>query len=487
MSSPTPLSPAGADLPPIGPNLERQRRSSWLLWLILGGVAPILLLCSGVLAVGIWYQVRQSAAARAVQAEVERIQAAGEPITSADLHAYHRVPDGVVDATPLWLTALRSFDEERFNADYQSVAWLDSRADVPLDDTQRQAARAFLDKYQSTIDATLAAAAAGGQCRLPVKFEDGIAALLPDAQRMRTLVRIQALRARYAADTGDAGQAVESMEAIFAASRAMGHQLTVVEHLIHLATSAVGHAELEYLLNRLPLSDEQLVRLQVAVASLDPHAGLTDGMLGERGMGYHAFHHLDVNQLAGGNASPPQARSEGTLWRPADCRFYLEMMAQSIAASRKPFPAALDREAQIEALMQSVMTNANPLEKMNMMTTSLIMPATSAAFSASARAEAQRNLSLLMIAARRHQLETGNLPSRQDDLVSQYLSAPLVDPFDGLPLRIVADPDGLRLYSSGRNRIDDQGNDAATPRLEPDVVARLRNLPGTPELDDPSL
>jgi hypothetical protein len=133
------------------------------------------------------------------------------------------------------------------------------------------------------------------------------------------------------------------------------------------------------------------------------------------------------------------------------------------------------------------MTNANPLEKMNMMTTSLIMPATSAAFSASARAEAQRNLSLLMIAARRHQLETGNLPSRQDDLVPPNLSAPLLDPFDGLPLRIVADPDGLRLYSSGRNRIDDQGNDAATPRLEPDVVARLRNLPGTPEMGDPSL
>ena len=177
MSSPTPFSPAGADVPPTGPNVERQRRSSWLLWLILVGIAPILLLCSGVLAVGIWYQVQQSAAARAVEEEVVRIQTVGEPITSADLHAYHRIPDGVVDATPLWQTALRSYDEDKFNADYQSVAWLDSRANVPLDDAQQQAARAFLEKYQSTVDATLAAAQAGGQTLALYAYGDRIYAV----------------------------------------------------------------------------------------------------------------------------------------------------------------------------------------------------------------------------------------------------------------------------------------------------------------------
>jgi hypothetical protein len=448
------------------------------MWLILGGVAPIILLCSGVLAIGIWFQVQRSAAARAVQAEVDRIQAAGEPITSDDLHAYHRVADGVVDSTPLWLTALRSFNEEKFNADYQAIAWFDSRGEAPLTDAEQQSAQAFLAQYQATIDATLAAARAGGECRLPVKFEDGIAALLPDAQRMRTLVRIQALRARQAADSGDTERAIESIETIFAASRAMGHQLTLVEHLVHVATSGVGYAELEYLLNRQQLTETQLARLQKAVASLDPRSGLADGMLGERGMGYHAFHHLDVNQLAGGNVQPAQPRGEGTLWRPADCQFYLEMMAKAIDASREPFPESLDRVNRIDANMESIMSDANPLERMNMMTTSRIMPAMSAAFTASARSEAQRNLSLLMIAARRHQLAAGNLPSRQDELVPQLLPATLLDPYDGLPLRIVADPDGLRLYSSGRNRVDDQGSDAATPRLEPDIVARLRNQPG---------
>jgi hypothetical protein len=487
MTSPFPQPRVGNDAPQSGQDLHRQRRRSWLLWLILGGVAPILLLCSGVLAIGIWFQIQRSTAVRAVQAEVDRIHAVGEPITSDDLHAYHRVPDGVVDSTALWLTALRSFNEEKFNADYQAIAWFDSRGEVPLTDAERESAQAFLTQYQATIDATLAAARAGGECRLPVKFEDGIAALLPDAQRIRTLVRIQALRARHAADLGDTEQAVVSIEAIFAASRAMGHQLTLVEHLIHVATSGVGYAELEYLLNRQQLTDEQLARLQTAVARLDPHSGLADSMLGERGMGYHTFHHLDVNQLAGGNVpAPPPAPGEGTLWRPADCQFYLEMMAEAIDASRAPFPESLDRVNRIDAKLKSVMANANPLEKMNMMTTSLIMPAMSAAFSASARAEAQRNLSLLMIAARRHQLAAGKLPSRQDELVPQVLPATLFDPYDGLPLRIVADPDGLRLYSSGRDRVDDKGSDAQTPRLEPDLVARLRNQPGPQEADGPS-
>ena len=345
-------------------------------------------------------------------AEVDRIHAAGEPITSADLHNYHRVPDGVLDATPLWLTALRSFDEETFNADYKSIAWFDSRAAAPLNDTEQQEAQAFLDKYQTTIDATLVAARAGGECRTPCQVRGrhcGSAARCPADADARA---DPGPASTQAADTGDAEQAVESIEAIFAASRAMGHQLTLVEHLIHAATSAVGHDELEYLLNQQKLSDEQLARLQSAVASLDPHAGLSDSMLGERGMGYHTFHHLDVNQLASGNVQPPQPRGEGTLWRPADCQFYLEMMAESIDASREPFPASLDRVNQIDAKMKTVMANANPLEKMNMMTTSLIMPAMSAAFTASARCEAQRNLSLLMIAARRHQLAAGHLPSR---------------------------------------------------------------------------
>ncbi len=485
MSSPFPQPSVGTDTPEIG-QVHVQRRRSWLLWLILGGVAPIILLCSGVLAIGIWFQVQRSAAARAVQAEVDRIHAAGEPITSADLHAYHRVPDGVADSTALWLTALRSFNEEKFNADYQAIAWFDSRGEAPLTEAEQKSAQAFLAQYQATIDATLAAARAGGECRLPVKFEDGIAALLPDAQRMRTLVRIQALRARLAADKGDTDQAIESIEAIFAASRAMGHQLTLVEHLVHVATSGVGYAELEYLLNRQQLTDQQLAQLQTAVASLDPHSGLTDGMLGERGMGYHTFHLLDVNQLASGNVQPPQPRGEGTLWRPADCQFYLEMMAEAIDASREPFPASLDRVNRIDAKMKSVMASANPLERMNMMTTSLIMPAMSAAFTASARAEAQRNLSLLMIAARRQQLAAGTLPSRQDELVPQFLPATLFDPYDGLPLRVVVDPDGLRLYSSGRNRVDDLGSDAESPRLEPDIVARLRNQPGPLEANAPS-
>ena len=85
-------------------SLEFQRAASrrwWFLAAVLV-VAPLMLIVVAILALVIWLFAQHGAASREVQREVARIQAAGEPITTRDLHAYHRAGPGTNDITSLW-------------------------------------------------------------------------------------------------------------------------------------------------------------------------------------------------------------------------------------------------------------------------------------------------------------------------------------------------------------------------------------------------
>lgn len=96
---------------------RRAARQRWWFLALVFVVAPIGLLLMAVLAVVVWFYGQHAAALAKVREEVARIQAAGEPITTDDLYARSRVPAGTNDITPLWLAALGSIDETKFNAD----------------------------------------------------------------------------------------------------------------------------------------------------------------------------------------------------------------------------------------------------------------------------------------------------------------------------------------------------------------------------------
>jgi hypothetical protein len=284
------------------------------------------------------------------------------------------------------------------------------------------------------------------------------------------------LRSRVAAAKGDAEMAVQSVEAIFAGSQAMGHQLTLIEHLVRLATATVALREVEFLMSEMDLSemdltDEQLARFQARVTAIDFEQGLTTGLLGERAMGYHAFHHME--QIAGGDVAGPPHPGEGSLTRPADCRVYLGFLQEMIAASREPFPTAIDGAHRSEQRLKQLAGTKNLLEKYNAMMTLLILPATAASFQATGRNLALRDATLCAIAAERYRLKHGQPPQKVADLSPEFLPAVPIDPFDGQPLRMVASHEELVFYSVGKDRKDDGGQENNNSG-EPDVAVRLK-------------
>jgi hypothetical protein len=439
-------------------------------------IAPLTLVAVGVLALVVWVWGSYSRAYHVVETEVARLKAAGEPITSREMHAYHQPPAGTSDTTHLWLAALDSFDEQKLHTDGKALPIVGERSDAALTSGDLPAAEAFLAAYAPTIEATLVAASAEGECRFPVEFEMGFSALLPNAQKMRTVSRLMVLRGRVAMAKGDAEQAVESVEAQFGASRALSHQLLLIEHLVRLATASVALREVESLVSGgdppgVQLTGEQLARLQRHMDALDFQHGLTESLIGERGMGYHTFHHME--QMAGSEFSGRPNPGEGSLTRPADCAIYLGFVREMVAASRESWPAALDAAKQTEIRLQQLAGSRNPLERYNAMVTLLVMPATAKSFEATGRNLALREAMLAAVAAERHRLAHGKLPAKLTDVVPEFLPGVPTDPFDGQPIHMADKGDALLFYSVGKDRKDGGGAEKEHSG-EPDVVVRLK-------------
>jgi len=477
--------PASVDLTTAA-GKQAARRRRWFIASIVV-IAPLALVIMGGLAAWIWRLASIAAAMHDVQEEVARIQAAGEPITTEDTKAYLRVPPGTQDTTPLWQAAIDSFDQRSFRADAKDLPIVDSRDDLVIEANELAAVEQFLAKYDATVQATLVAAGAPGESRFFVDFEEGFFSPLPHMDGLSPIAKLMTLRGRTAISRSDVDRALQSVEAQFAISNALSRQLTLVEHLSRLKIASRAISEATFVMNEVPLTEEQLSRLQADVQSLDLQQSLTKGALGDRASGYFAFHHpeqvasMESMNMEGGmmmmdEVPDPPSPNDGRLTKPIDCRLYLDLQRQVITATSAPFPAALDQLNQVMTRFRSLRKSPNPLEKFDSHVTVMIFSAYEHAFLDTARHLAMRNVVLCALASERHRLKHGNVPKNLGELVPEFLPEIPNDPFDGQPVRMAVSEAELVIYSVGKDRNDDNGQDPEG-KGEPDVAVRLRIKP----------
>src|SRR5262245_4915659 len=163
------MSDSGSQPMPDLPHDRADRRRSLSCGVMaLGcfGTLVLLLLLVG-LSVWLYFRGRHQRAVAAVKAEVARIHAAGQPITTEDMVKFHRVPDGIFDATPLWLDAINAAAATKTGTESQLPIVGDGQlAGLRADASQSllPLAEQFLAAHAETIAKTQKAAAAGGQC-----------------------------------------------------------------------------------------------------------------------------------------------------------------------------------------------------------------------------------------------------------------------------------------------------------------------------------
>ena len=413
-------------------------------------------------------------ATKNIDAELARIHAKGEPITVAELYAFHRLPARATDSTTIWIAALDSFDQGKLDTDLQTLPLVGEgrTAQLPLDlnEDQLSEVRVFLEKYDATTAAILAAAATPGECCFPIKFEDGISASPPITLKLHSALRLLAVKLRMLEIQGNLEEAIDILEAMLAASDALKNQPSTAEQATQGAMLFRTVTEISGLLNEYVLTETKLARLQAKLASVQLETGLTTGLVGERGVHFQMYLSTTPPGVVSLTEGDTTGRQPGLAH---DCQMYLEYMAKLIDASRLPFPEARNRAGAIEGELKAATSKWGEWERKQHVFAPQDISLHVLGFSARARAIAHRDAMTAALAAERFRIATGAYPKGWDDLVPAYLPTIPSDPFDGQPIRMIASNEEVLIYSIADDLQDDGGRIDNQARSL-DIVARVR-------------
>jgi hypothetical protein len=264
-----------------------------------------------------------------------------------------------------------------------------------------------------------------------------------------------ALSVHVRAVRDEADKALDSLAAMFAASDALSHQHTMVEHLVRLATLGSALSQTQLVLIELQLTDAQLARLQQQLAATELQATFTRSLIGERALSYQSL------------------QETGAIMLSDDCKSYLEVMTSMIDfSSQPPFVGRQRWQTLVDGYKGLPPAGLPPPKSANVFI-ALALPSLTASFDAYATASAYRDALLVAIAADRHRLKTGRFPSQLSELTPDYLASVPHDPFDGQPLRFRAEGNDILVYSIGRDGKDDGGQNSPAKSSEPDIVVRV--------------
>jgi hypothetical protein len=285
--------------------------------------------------------------------------------------------------------------------------------------------------------------------------EDLIGTLLPHLDEARQVARMLALDARLRALDGDIEGALRSCRAGLNVGRSIGDEPFAVSQLTRAATArqALRALEQTLALGEAPAKSlEQLQRL-LAEEAEEPLA-----LLAARSDRVSVYQCLEVmrtgrfdrasyglrTSVLGSIGDDLIDRGKARACQAAYLRFYNQVVeavklpteAQQDALNGIPEPSQ-----PLPALLEGLMRGG---EWARLVGTFLL-------------ARAELRCAAAALAAERYRLAEGHWPENLDALVPLYLPAVPADPFDGQPLRLARLPDGIVVYSVGRDRTDDGG------------------------------
>lgn len=338
--------------------------------------------------------------------------------------------------------------------------------------------REFLDSQQVSL-ALIRRAAAMPDCRFERDYSrPTFETLLPEVQAMRNAARLLALDARVKTADGDVSSALADVSAIFAVALHASGEPTLISFLVSAAIDAVACQTLEAVLATSEPTPDDLQALRIGeIVSF--RMLLARSITMEEAFGLSAFAAMSSPTNRGDDVSAyfteqvlgPVSPAAAMLlpyfrvfFLPHELDSYRSTMQQARKLTQQPYSLVQDR---LKALDQS-----SENRQIGVLT-SLLLPALNAAFEAAARAEAKHQLALAAAAATRYKAAKGEQPADVDSLAPEFLRVPLVDPYDGKPLKVAAAGDGLVIYSIGPDGRDDGGAAFDAEKKTGDITFRL--------------
>lgn len=442
----------------------------WFRWLVMR------LLIAGALYAAI-YTTTSFLLQRAVGREVQALHAAGFPVYVTDLDR-RKVPEAE-DAGPLFRAAEVLCEDayaERPNLEDSLVILENGRLLIDAEDGMRPATEAEIEQAESLIRKygrileIIDQAAERPGFNSQVKYEDGIAALLPAVIPDRRLARLSRAAAELACHRGDFPAAVRHLAAIKTLTRACRDEPVLICLLVRIAMEDMLYLSVREIVAAYPVPEERLAALQKLLAydSEDDRRAVA-AVAGEVLMMTTTVQTLLRGQVPtlderGPASGSGSMRGLPRLWLLLNeleyLRFWRGQMEELKAAGWPERPVQTPHPG-MTIPRYAVFAR-------------VLAPNFNAVWSHVTARETSRRVTAWGVALRRHKLQTGSYPDRLDDLPPSLRTGlgEAVDPFSGQPLVYRREGDGFFLCSFGPNGKDDGGKIDRETRAD-DIAFRV--------------
>lgn len=401
----------------------------------------------------VWITVFRISARSRLNRRLRALGEAGYALSLSELDERYVLPAGAENAAEYYLAAFSAYgepnDEEKELLPWVGRAKRPARTE-PVNEATQQATEAFLAENAEALT-LLREAAALEHAQYAMDLSQGADMVMPWLKDVRRSAFLLSLEGLDACVQNDPNRALESVRATLALAQSVDCPV-IICRLVQIAVRALTCRNIEQLVNRVALTDEQLQTLGQWLQAGADEDGYRQALIGERCFGLQRF---------GAPGSISSDMGEGKILsailvpmkilglHDRDKLSYLDLMQDYIDALDLPLT---ERLAEFEAVEEDFRKGS----RVHLLT-QLIMPALKRSYQIEIRHVADRRVAHTALAVERYRLAQGKLPQTLNELVPAYLDAVPVDPFDGQALRYKLLAKGYVVYSVGEDEIDDGG------------------------------
>jgi hypothetical protein len=407
-----------------------------------------------------------------VNAELDRIRAAGQPVTLVELDQQFRDlggrPDGSADLQRAFNSLVEALKRLETNGipgsaiKHEELPLIGKGSGWPLSQEElspeiHAALGLALTQVGPAMDDLRAVITREDHAfRFPIALTNGANTLLPHLARMKRMTQWQLLRSAWELDRGEADSAVQSIADSLRLTRTLAEEPTLISQLVRLAILRIAVNGAERLVGNHPLTPEQAEWLRHELGKARPDEAMYTGMIGERCTGLDMMLLSSKNDFLSLNYPPDQTpiitqlggrflmlayRMTGQADR--DTVFYLQTMGRIINSSTNSVHERV-------ALANDGKTfNPRAHGKLYLFS-SMLLPALEKALVKEVdclTAIAAADTALAVEAWRA--ANAGRIPDSLADLVPEFFPEAPVDPATEKPLTIVPAATGYAIHGSG--------------------------------------
>lgn len=458
-----------ADFAAEAARIRERRRIRGRIWIFAALV--VLFPAASLFGLLLWTHLEDR---RLVAEALDRARAAGDPLTTAEMQALFYPPSASIDETTEQFrravdrhsAAMKLADEEamflfwqwgmpkyaamveRDARGFYTEEWL-ARVDRLLSGPGEEALQAARAATRTGSIARMSSDVPTTEVTLPADDNGGPLGETPMSLcAIQVLFCLDAERHAFRGDTESATDDLVAMIAManaFAVSPASGRiEGSGISSGLSDGLVSGAFVFVRELIDRVDFTDEQLRRLDAAVAALDAPASFIRSIQAEQ---YRVVRAFETNEPTNGD------RLEGLRAYPfsgADEALAIGLLQDVLDAAKVDLVQSAAVVDRVKARREEI--DASAAERFHFSGTLIATNALEFRYRRALETDARRSLIRAAIACERHRLRHGAWPTALEALVPELLDEAPQDPYDGNSLRIEVEGERLILRSIGQSR-----------------------------------